>query len=298
MKKAIIFNIQRYSVHDGEGIRTNFFLKGCPLRCKWCSNPESQKREIEFEFVESDCMGCRTCVSVCPQQARISPTEVEKDKCRHCMKCAKFCPKDALKAAGEEKSIDELLEEVEKDLPFFANSDGGVTLSGGEVLMWTDFASELIDELHSMHLHVACETCGYAPWENAVKVFDKIDLVLYDLKQMNSGLHKKFTGVGNELILENARKLAKLDASKIVFRIPLIGNVNAYEENIRAAGTFAAELGVKRIDLLPYHEFGVPKYEKLGREYECEDFFTPDEEKQQEFKGLLEDMGIAVTIGG
>lgn len=298
MEKAVIFNIQRFSVHDGNGIRTNIFFKGCPLRCEWCSNPESQRKEMEFEFVEKDCMGCGECVKICPVGARISPKEVIREKCTKCMRCAKFCPKDALKTAGEEKTIDELVEEVVKDMSFYTSSDGGVTLSGGEVLMQAEAAAKLTDELHKINVHVACETCGYMDWERARKVLTRVDLVLYDLKHMDSEQHKKFTGVGNELILDNARRLAAINPDKIVFRVPLIGNVNAAGENIRAVGAFANELKVKRVDLLPYHELGVPKYEKLGRNYTENEFYTPSEEEKKELKNILEEMGITVTIGG
>ncbi len=294
--KALIFNIQRYSVNDGYGIRTNVFFKGCPLRCEWCSNPESQNRNVEFEFNEKECMGCGHCVNDCPSQARVSPKEIIPEKCTACLRCAKLCPKDALKAVGEWKDIYDIVDEAIKDISFFAESGGGVTLSGGEVLVQADVASRLIDEFHAAHVHVAVETTGFASWEQAAKVLEKADLVLYDLKQMDPVKHMKFTGVSNVPILDNARRLAKNTPEKIVFRIPLIGNVNADPENMQAVGKFARELGVKRVDLLPYHTFGEVKYEKLGRKYGCEEYYTPSEEEKNYCKEILESFGLTVAF--
>ncbi len=294
--KGRIFNIQRYSVNDGYGLRTNIFFKGCPLRCEWCSNPESQNPRPEFEFVEGSCIGCGTCVSVCPTGARKDPKNYDKDNCISCYKCANMCPTDALRIVGKEKTVDELVEEVLREQVFYASSGGGVTLSGGEVLMQADFAAELIDKLHEAHVHVALETSGFATWENASKVLLRADLVLYDLKHMDEARHMKYTGVSNKPILDNARKLATVSSEKIVYRIPLIGNVNATMENIRAIGEFANKTHVNRVDLLPYHTFGASKYEKLGRIYGCADYYTPSEEDLKDYQETLVGMGIHAVI--
>ncbi|BDF57830.1 glycyl-radical enzyme activating protein [Christensenellaceae bacterium] len=295
--EALIFNTQGYSIHDGGGIRTILFFKGCPLACAWCSNPESQKFEPEFEFNETDCMGCGLCVSECPTQVRKAPG-INVSGCNGCYTCVDVCPTAALKLNGKKYTVEGALKLALKDKEFYNQSGGGVTFSGGEALCHAEFISELTDALHKENVNVALETCGALPWEKIEKAIGKIDTVLYDVKHMDSALHKKYTGMGNELILENARKIAAVKGGKMIIRIPLIGGVNADTENIRKTGEFAKEIGVREIHLLPYHRFGEPKYKKLGKQYGGDEFYTPTEEQQEALAAMLKDMGITVDIGG
>ena len=295
--EALIFNVQGYSIHDGGGIRTILFFKGCPLKCQWCSNPESQKFEPQFEFNEADCMGCGLCVKECPTQVRKAPG-VYVEGCDGCHVCADVCPTAALKIDGKKYDVEGALKLALKDKAFYDQSGGGVTFSGGEALCHADFISELTDALHAEGVDVAIETCGAVPWDKIKTAVEKIDTVLYDVKHMDSAQHKKFTGMGNELILENARKIAQAKGDGMVIRVPLIGGVNADEENIRRTGEFAKEIGLREIHLLPYHRFGEPKYRKIGKEYAGEAFRTPTDEQQEKLSKMLESMGITVVIGG
>ncbi len=297
MAEALIFNVQGYSIHDGGGIRTILFFKGCPLACDWCSNPESQRFEPQFSFHEADCMGCGLCVKECPARVREAPG-VFVEGCDGCGICADVCPTAALKIDGKKYDIAGALKLALKDKEFYDQSGGGVTFSGGEALCHADFISELTDALHAEGINVAIETCGAVPWEKIEAAVGKIDTVLYDVKHMDSEKHKAYTGMGNELILDNARKIARKKGRNMIIRIPLIGGVNADEENIRKTGLFVKEIGMKEIHLLPYHRFGEPKYKKIGQEYRGGAFTTPTDEQQEKLKKLLEGMDIAVTIGG
>lgn len=290
-----VFNIQRYSLHDGPGIRTVVFLKGCPLSCEWCCNPESIDPGPRIVFNEQKCLGDGRCLSVCPTGARSSKGYCV-EKCAFCGKCVDACPSGALELIGRKMSVKEVVEEVEKDRLFYESSGGGVTLSGGEVLVQREFAVRLMGELKKQYLHIAIETCGYAQWPHVEEVVDLCDLVLYDLKHMNSDIHKRFTGVPNELILENAVKIARKEKD-LVFRVPLIGDINTDPENIESVARFTVEAGVKEVHLLPYHRFGESKYKKLGRSYTVR-AFTPDKETINSLRGILESHGIVVKVGG
>lgn len=292
---GVVFNIQRYSLHDGPGIRTVVFLKGCPLHCAWCCNPESIDGEPHLTFNPDKCLGDGRCVQACPTGARTGEG-LDPSRCTLCGRCADACPSEALEILGRTMSIPEILEEVEKDRTFYESSGGGVTLSGGEVLAQWRFGVKLLLELRDRHLHTAVETTGYGPWERVRAVAEACDLVLYDLKHMDEEEHRRHTGVSNRLILENARRLAGLGCGLII-RIPLIGGINTDDKNIRETASFAAELGVDEIHLLPYHRLGESKYRKLGREYDCE-AYTPDERTVQELQRLLETRGFEVKIGG
>ncbi len=294
MTKGIVFNIQRYSLHDGPGIRTIVFLKGCPLDCQWCSNPESKSAKKQIVSKPDVCLGCGKCYEVCPTGAR---SDADFSGCSFCGKCVQICPVEALEIIGREMTVDEVLEEVEKDRSFFHSSGGGVTLSGGEPLVQHEFAYELIRAFKKMHLHTAIETTGYAPFENAKKVLENVDLILYDLKHMDDAQHKKYVGVSNALILENARRIAKTKKDDMIFRMPLIGGVNADRENLKRLAGFAGELGVREVHLLPYHKYGEGKYKKLGVEYTFEGY-TPDDAEIEEDIRLLQSYGIQAKKGG
>ncbi|MEI6100500.1 MAG: glycyl-radical enzyme activating protein [Eubacteriales bacterium] len=294
MEKGIVFNIQRYSLHDGPGIRTIVFLKGCPLSCLWCSNPESQKLSRQIVFKPDSCAGCGFCFNVCPIGAR-------KNKhfsgCIYCGKCINICPTGALEMIGNEMSVKEVVDEVERDRAFYNNSKGGISLSGGEPLIQHEFTAALLDAIKKIDLHVAIETTGFGPWEHAEKILSGADLILYDLKQMDSRIHKKYTGVSNKLILDNARRIAKTKSNSMIFRVPFIGSVNNDLKNIVEVAKFANEVGVNEVHLLPYHRYGEGKYKKLGLEYTF-NAFTPGSTAIDEALSLLRSYGINAKNGG
>jgi pyruvate formate lyase activating enzyme len=294
-EKGIIFNIQKYSVNDGEGIRTIVFFKGCPLKCVWCSNPESQKVESEIFFMEERCIGCGRCEKACGTGAREGGVW-NRSRCVNCLACADACLSEALEIKGREMTISEIVEEVEKDRVFYENSSGGITLSGGEPLMQPAFAAALAAELKRKYFDVAIETTGFARYEDLLAVVKNCDLVLYDIKHMDSAAHKKYTGVPNERILDNLKKLAAR-GKNIIVRMPVLGGINADEDNVRKTAAYAASLGIGQMDLLPYHRFGEAKYKKLNKQYEC-GATTPSEEEMQKLKAICESYGIKVTIGG
>ena len=293
--RGTVFNIQRYSLHDGPGIRTVVFLKGCPLICQWCCNPESIDISPHITFNPQKCLGDGRCMTVCPTGAR-SKDGYRVEDCIFCGKCVEICPSGALELIGTKMSIAEILREVEKDRLFYESSGGGVTLSGGEVLVQRKFTVELLNELRKRYLHTAIETSGYAPWNQLEEIVDACDLVLYDLKHMNSDMHRKYTGVPNEGILDNALKIAE-KRKDMVFRVPLIGGINTDNENMEAVARFAQKAGVKEMHLLPYHRLGESKYKKLGMDYSFE-AFTPDENMISNIRNILESYGLTVKIGG
>ena len=290
-----VFNIQRYSLHDGPGIRTVVFLKGCPLHCVWCCNPESIEMKPHITFNKDKCIGDGRCIEVCPTGAR-DAEGYHVEICNFCGKCVEVCPTGALELLGREMSVDEVVEEVEKDRLFYESSGGGATLSGGEVLVQRGFALEILKELRARMLHTAIETTGYAPWKQVKEIAEACDLVLYDLKHMDSKKHKNYTGVPNDLILENAVHLAK-EKKDLIFRVPLIGGVNTDMQNIGLLAQFVVRTGVREVHLLPYHRLGESKYAKLGRKYGCEGF-TPEKEEIDEIKAVFESHNLTVMIGG
>jgi pyruvate formate lyase activating enzyme len=300
--KGIIFNIQRFSLHDGPGIRTVIFFKGCPLKCRWCCNPESIELSPQIIFNPDRCLKDGRCIEVCPSGAR-SEKGYTAGKCTLCGACIDACPSGALELVGKGYSIQDVIEEVEKDRLFYESSGGGVTLSGGDPVFQNEFATSLLRELRRLSIHTAVETSGYAPWPVIEEIIDASDLLLYDLKHMDSEMHRKFTGVPNELILENALKASlKIEAmkepeKKMVFRVPLIGGINTYRKNIEAVAAFVFKTKIREVHLLPYHRLGESKYRKLGREYSFQ-AFTPDNGLIEEIRGVLESYNLEVKVGG
>jgi pyruvate formate lyase activating enzyme len=291
-----ITNIQRYSLNDGQGIRTIVFFKGCPLCCAWCSNPETQDLKPQLMFHETSCIDCMECRKTCPQKLEL-PAKPNCSLCRLCGACSNNCPTAALELIGKRMTVDEVLAEVEKDRPFYSGG-GGMTLSGGEPLLQSEFASELAKKAQDVfHMHVAMETTGFAKWENLWQVAQYCDEILYDIKHMNSAEHGKYTGVGNVQILENLRMLTEKAADKITIRVPLIEGYNADGINIDAVGELAKKLRIKQVHLLPYHEFGEPKYKKLGRVYDFKGK-TPSEDEIEARSALLQAKGLIVQVGG
>lgn len=274
--KALVFDIQRYSLHDGPGIRTIIFLKGCPLKCLWCCNPESQSREIEVEYYIDKCIGCRCCIKKCPNDAISSDGDkivIDKTKCVNCGTCVDNCPAEALRYVGAWMDTDEVMQKIKGDSRYYRRSGGGVTLSGGEPLVWGDFCSEILHRCYEENIHTAIETTGCVSREKLEDIIDYTDLFLYDIKSMDDDRHKRLTGVSNRQIQENLRYLRKLD-KEVIMRIPLIPTCNFFEEELEAMIDLAHELGIGDVNIMPYHNLGEVKYKKLFKTYELQDVPT------------------------
>ncbi len=297
-EKGTIFNIQKFSITDGVGIRTLVFMKGCPLRCLWCSNPESQERRTEIMFVRTNCIGCGNCVGDCELHAVDPQTyDIDRTVCIRCGACTEHCYANAKKKVGRDYTVGELMDIISRDRIFYQNSGGGVTVGGGEPLMQPAFAAEFLEACQSVHIHTAIETCGYGEWERIRPVFLRTDQIFFDLKLMDSRRHREVTGVGNELILENAAKMSAL-GRETIFRIPLIRGVNDTEENLDMTAAFVTDRMKDNenisVELLPYHSFGRDKYRWLDREYAMKEDAGSSEERMEERKRFLRNRGLNV----
>lgn len=299
---GFVFDIRKYSIQDGPGIRTTVFLKGCPLSCWWCHNPESQSKQPELIFRPERCIRCGTCREVCAPQAILweageLPRDLE-ERCTQCGDCAEVCAAEARQVAGWTASPAEVVAEIEADIPFYDESGGGVTFSGGEPLQQRAFLLECLRACRAREIHTAVDTCGFASWETFESIRPLTGLFLYDLKLMDSERHREFTGVPNEPILENLRRLAALK-HPLVVRVPVIPGITAGPENIDQIGAFVAGLpGSIRVDILPYHNSAVGKYERLHRPYRLADTPSPSEAEMQAVAHRLEGFGLEVKIGG
>jgi len=279
-RKARIFNIQKYNMYDGDGIRTLVFFQGCPLRCKWCANPEGLEKKYRVMLKSNLCVNCGACVSACPVgihtiSNKTLKHEVNRDiDCIGCGKCKEACLKSAISIVGEEKTISELLKIVEEDRTFYEMSGGGVTLGGGEVLMQPEAATSLLMACKQEGINTAIETCGYTKLETILKVAEFVDLFLFDIKNINSDRHHELTGVRNERILENLQELLKKKYN-VKIRMPLLKGINDSQDEIEKTMEFLLPYkdykNFKGIDLLPYHKMGVNKYNQLGMEYPIKD---------------------------
>ena len=297
-----ISDIQRYSIHDGPGIRTTIFLKGCPLRCPWCANPETQLQKPQIVFWRARCIECNICRDVCAKGAieiiedggkRASP-----EACDLCGDCLDECYAGALELIGRQVSVDEVLRQVEEDHSFYNHSGGGVTLSGGEPLMQPLFSQNILRRCHEGGIHTAIETSGYASWQSWQGLLPYLDLVLFDLKLINPDEHKKITGVPNHLILENLRQLAQ-SGKEIIVRRPVIPGYNDTEECIHELAHTVAQLNtIKEIDLLPYHRLGLGKYEQLGLNYPMGEQPSITEDDINHLRDILISYGFQVKMGG
>lgn len=279
MKYPEIMNIQKYSIHDGDGIRTTVFFKGCHLKCWWCHNPESQKFTPQLMFHADRCGGCHACEQICSHHAvtvRDGIACTDRTKCELCRECLDHCVNNAREIVGKEYTISELMKEIEKDCMFYEESGGGVTLSGGEVMAQDmDYIEQLLKKLKRKGYNVAIDTCGYAPQENYERVLPYVDTFLYDIKTMDPEKHEKYMGKDNELILSNLRFISERGA-RIYIRIPVIGGVNDTEEEMEAMITFLKQsISVSQINLLPYHNIAGGKYDKLDIRYKGEAFTIP-----------------------
>lgn len=277
----MIFNIQKCSVHDGSGLRTLVFFKGCPLKCPWCANPESQSYSKEIMEIPRSCIGCGACAQVCPQGA-ISLLDgemlINRELCRKCFKCVDVCYAESKKIAGEEMDVETVFKEVNKDRYFYQQCGGGVTFSGGEPLTQPDFLTELARKCKRNRLNTAIETCGFGSFDSFKEALSYIDSMFIDIKHMDSAVHKRLTGVGNEIILDNIRKISTLGIP-ITIRTPVIPGCNDSEENIAAIADFIKELpNIQEYELLPYHNLGASKYKSLGIPYTLEDVVPPTDD--------------------
>lgn len=291
-----IFDIQRFSVHDGPGIRTTIFFKGCPLSCLWCSNPESQNRKPQVMHFANLCKGCAACVEACPQQAiGIEGGEIvyNRGKCVDCGACVSACLYEARIMSGREATVDELCEIASKDWRYYMQSGGGVTCGGGEALAQPAFLRALLNRLHDdLGYHTCLDTSGFAPWGVLEMLLPYLDLVLLDIKHMSGEIHKRLTGVDNKEILNNARELAKR-AIPTIIRIPLITNENDDEQNMHNLGKFLRENSLLDVEVMAYHTYGLNKYGALGKEYPLSERSKPD---VRACSAILESYGLRVLV--
>lgn len=298
--KATIFNIERFAIHDGPGIRTTVFFKGCPLRCPWCANPESQKQIRQLQYQKNKCVTCLNCVKHCFSGAitfEDGRIVIDRDKCKSCGACVSNCPNSALTWIGEEKSVDEIYAEIIKDKDYYDASGGGVTLSGGEVMVQWKAAKELLQLAKAAGIHTAVETCGDVSAEAFEELAEYVDLFLYDVKHMDAEKLRLVTGGNLERILENLSYLAERRTSEVIIRMPVIPGFNDEKRVIMQIFEQAQMLGIHEVHLLPYHTLGIHKYEQLGTAYQMPDQGIPKEELEP-YVNLGEQMGLKVCIGG
>jgi len=297
--KGVIFNIERYAIHDGPGIRTLVFMKGCPLRCLWCQNPEGLKREPGLIWLDQLCTRCFKCIKDCPESAITiideDGIEIDLEKCSLCGKCVGACNPRALTICGRYMSADEVIKEVIKDEAFYRASGGGVTISGGEPLMQSLFVLCLLKECKRYGIHTAIETSGYAKWDLLKKIAEYTDLFLYDVKHLCSKKHKEYTGTPNSLILRNLEKLSELK-KEIIVRVPVIPGYNDSEENMEELCIFMKKSHLLKVNLLPYNPLAESKYEKLGVQYALKGLQPPNTDKLKKLKAIADFYGIQCKI--
>jgi len=299
--KGIVFDIQNYAIYDGPGIRTLIFLKGCPLKCLWCQNPESQKLYPQISYFKENCLLCETCVKSCPNNAlRLIDDEIKRDTdhCILCGSCVAACPNKVMEIIGKEYSIEDLIEIALRDKPFYDNSGGGVTISGGEPTMQFNFLLELLKALKNKGIHIAIETCGYFNEDLRKDLIDNVDLFLFDIKHIDNKRHKEFTGEKNNIILSNfSNILSKTGIERIIPRIPLIPGVNTDEITIKSIISFLKNINYSgQIHLMPYNKLAKTKYEKVGMGNLYRDMGELTEEDLKKITDLFEQHSFQVVI--
>lgn len=300
--QGIIFDIKHFAVHDGPGIRTTVFFKGCPMECWWCHNPEGLSTEEEVFYYEAKCMGCHRCIDICSASAIDKNNDgigIIRENCNTCGECVEECPTGALQIAGNRVTVDEVMDEIKKSIIYFNKSGGGVTFSGGEPLMQPDFLRGLIIECRDRGIHIALDTSGYAPREIFDSMVDDIDIFLYDLKLISDSRHKKYTAVSNKVILENLGRLSEKDRGRDVFiRFPVVPNITDGDRELDEIIEFISSLkDINKVNLLPFHNVR-EKYERLGRKYRIKNVKSPDRERVKHIKELFQEKGFKVKIGG
>ncbi|MEG0277356.1 MAG: glycyl-radical enzyme activating protein [Coprobacillus sp.] len=294
MDKGIVFNIQKFSIHDGPGIRTTVFFKGCPLKCQWCSNPESQLNHIQILYDYDKCSHCLSCVHTCPHQAikhinnRII---IDSDKCTGCLQCIRTCPMHALKNEGDYKTVEEIVKVCLQDKDFYEESQGGVTISGGEGMSQPQFLKTLVSELKKENIHLAIETTGYISQDIFQDLAKQFDLLLFDVKHYDSQKHYLGTNVHNKLIIENL-KWAINNQIDVLPRIPVIPDFNDSLEDSLGLATLLKEVGASRVQLLPFHQFGEKKYDMLNKEYLLKNKKALYPEDLKDYQQIFIDKGL------
>jgi pyruvate formate lyase activating enzyme len=313
MHTGIIFDLKKYSINDGPGIRTTVFLSGCPLKCQWCHNPESQSFTPELLYRAGRCLGCGECIVTCPEGAISLESDVsrrltlesretfdsvitDRSKCMRCQTCIAACYSGAREFSGKEMTVDEVMAQIEREIPFYDESGGGVTFSGGEPLMQPGFLSALLKTCRAQEIRTCVDTSGFANWNVFEQIRGDVDLFLYDLKHMDSIRHQEVTGVPNKVILENLQKLSGL-GHKVVVRIPLIPGINDDEQNLAESGKFLASLPhIEGLELIGYHNIAQAKYQALRREYALVGLKPPAEAEMNRAAELLRSYGLSVLI--
>ena len=294
MEKGITFNIQKFSIHDGPGIRTTVFFKGCPLRCEWCSNPESQIKNVQILHDQSKCSYCLSCVAACPNGAITHEDNkiiINEGKCVGCLTCVNLCPNRALSYEGDYQTIEEIVDICMQDIDFYEESGGGVTISGGEGMSQPDFLKKLIAELKKNSVHVAIETTGYVKKETFEELARELDLLLFDVKHYDREKHYNGTKVYNDLIVENL-KWAIDNGIEVLPRIPVIPDFNDSLEDAEGLAKLLVEVGAKKVQLLPFHQFGEKKYELLNRNYKYKNKKALYPEDLEEYQKIFLDKGL------
>ena len=302
---GILFDIRKYSIHDGPGIRTAVFFKGGPLRCAWCHNPESISFQPQLILHPNRCISCEACVGVCPNEAIYLTKDMgqgsintDRAKCRACGTCVDVCYAEGRQLVGRRYSLDEVLAEIDGDRIFYEQSGGGVTFTGGEPTSQRPFLLPLLQAVKARGIHTALDTSGYCSWNALNEVRPFVDLFLYDLKLMDDTRHRQYTGVSNALILQNLRELSNQGCTLRV-RIPIIPGINDSDKNLRASGEFLASLpGLQRVDILAYHNSAEAKYQNLGMTYSLPGIKSPAGERMEEIAAKLRGFGLQVSIGG
>jgi glycyl-radical enzyme activating protein len=296
---GLVFDIQKFSIHDGPGIRTTVFVKGCLLKCLWCSNPESQLTTPQLLLRNVNCKESGKCIEVCPEEAITfvegEGRQVDWDKCTHCLKCVDACLYGAMTTSGHERTVSEVLRIVLQDKIFYEKSKGGVTISGGEPLLQPEFTAALLKACKAEGLHTTIDSCGYAPWERLEAVLPHLDLILFDIKHLDDTEHERGTSVSNRIILENLERLKGRVA--IWIRVPLISGYNDSPEHIERVAKLAAHVGAERLSLLPYHEGGLSKCGQIGKAYEIKENVEPAQEHIEHLADIIKAQGVEAFCG-